>query len=370
MSGRSADLVARLAEAGEAGDWRELPGLLRAQLFDAVPKGPLDERPITVDQTHVSVVVGQRLVVKWMRAPVRHPRAVDLLGHLAAVGFRATPTPYAAVFTDDARTPAALVALVTAYLPDARDGWDWCVEAVVDHFRGTGPADLGPVLGDLTARLHAALATPSPVFAEPVRWSADPVWRLDRSRVLTEAVELTGRAGGEPQPDDECEHDRRWLAERVEALRADMAAASLVDQTWVMPLHGDLHVGQVLRWRDGDAVADFDGNPVLRGEPLQEPAARDVAQMRTSLAHVAQVANRRTEGRYAELANTWTEQTMRDFLTAYRHGLADAGVEHVFDERLLRPFEVEQECRELVYAARFLPRWRYAPMAVLRSWYE
>jgi maltokinase len=37
------------------------------------------------------------------------------------------------------------------------------------------------------------------------------------------------------------------------------------------------------------------------------------------------------------------------------------------DEALLAAFEVEQLCRELVYAARFLPRWRYAPMATLRA---
>ena len=37
------------------------------------------------------------------------------------------------------------------------------------------------------------------------------------------------------------------------------------------------------------------------------------------------------------------------------------------DQALLAAFEVEQECRELVYAARFLPRWRYAPMATLRA---
>jgi hypothetical protein len=42
----------------------------------------------------------------------------------------------------------------------------------------------------------------------------------------------------------------------------------------------------------------------------------------------------------------------------------------IFDPRLLRPFEVEQECRELLYAARFLPRWRYAAMGVLRSWFD
>jgi maltokinase len=45
------------------------------------------------------------------------------------------------------------------------------------------------------------------------------------------------------------------------------------------------------------------------------------------------------------------------------------GKSEIFDERLLAAFAVEQEARELIYAARFLPRWTYAPMSVLRSWY-
>jgi maltokinase len=57
-------------------------------------------------------------------------------------------------------------------------------------------------------------------------------------------------------------------------------------------------------------------------------------------------------------------------LAAYRARLDELGAGEILDERLLRPFAVEQECRELIYAARFLPRWAYAPMGVLRSWYE
>jgi len=50
--------------------------------------------------------------------------------------------------------------------------------------------------------------------------------------------------------------------------------------------------------------------------------------------------------------------------TQRRHILAEVGPQ---DPALLAAFEVEQECRELVYAARFLPRWRYAPIATLRA---
>jgi maltokinase len=56
-------------------------------------------------------------------------------------------------------------------------------------------------------------------------------------------------------------------------------------------------------------------------------------------------------------AATWIAATRDAFLAAVGP----------VDERLLAAFEVEQECRELVYAARFLPRWRYAPMATLRA---
>ena len=39
----------------------------------------------------------------------------------------------------------------------------------------------------------------------------------------------------------------------------------------------------------------------------------------------------------------------------------------LFDERLLRPLEVAQECHEYVYAAGFLPRWRYVPDLAIRA---
>lgn len=44
-----------------------------------------------------------------------------------------------------------------------------------------------------------------------------------------------------------------------------------------------------------------------------------------------------------------------------RDELADHGASSLFDERLLRPLRVAQELHELVYAARYLPGWRYVP---------
>jgi maltokinase len=163
--------------------------------------------------------------------------------------------------------------------------------------------------------------------------------------------------------------DGEEVRARLPAMMAALAALSDAVGTPAQRVHGDLHVGQVLRWREGLAVIDFDGNPAVdpATAALPQPAARDVAGMLRSLDHVGRIVDKQTGRRdHAELER-WIERSRRRFLSAYRRVLADAGRADLLDERLLPAFEVEQECRELVYAARFLPRWRYAPMAALRA---
>ncbi|MCW3839889.1 hypothetical protein ONA70_07235 [Micromonospora yasonensis] len=355
-TGASAALVEALATS------RAMTGL-RVRHFVPLARGPLGERPITVDQTNTSVVVGERVVVKWMRpaaGAVFLDRAPDLLAHLVAGGFTRTPTPYAAVYRDG--PDAGLAALVTRFLPDAADGWDWCVDALLDQLDGGPPADLAGDLGVLAGELHCALATPSGIIPAPVEVRRRD-WVTDGLAVLDQAHRFVGAAGDE---------EARWFTARVPRLAADIRRSREVDRAYVIPPHGDLHVGQILRWRDGLAVTDFDGNPTVAapGGAPTEPAARDVAQLRTSLLHVGQIADRRTEGRHRSAVADWCRRVVDDLLAAYLRTLDERGMAHLFDERLLRPFEVEQECRELCYAARFLPRWRYAPMGVLRSWYD
>ncbi|WP_084961425.1 hypothetical protein [Thermoactinospora rubra] len=309
--------------------------------------GPGVEREFSVDQTNHSVVVDERFVVKWITppAPVPHP-APELLGHLAAVGFAETAPPYAAVFLREGGREF-LVALVTGFLPGARDGWEWCVEEAV-----AGRVEFAAAVGGLAAGLHRALASfpgTAPGTAQP---GLDAASRAEAA--LREALELTGK-------DDE--EDGAWLATRAGAMRRELARLRDPAGSPAIRIHGDLHVGQILRWEGGYAVVDFDGNPTIPDAAPYQPAARDVAQLTTSLEHVAQVAVKR-RGLEPGRAREWAAEARERLLAAYRARARD-----LLDETLLRPFEVEQECRELIYAARHLPRWRYAPMGVLRTWY-
>jgi maltokinase len=307
------------------------------------------ERAIEVDQTHRSVVVGESVVVKWLiPAPPLPQPTPDLFAHLTAVGFEATARPYAAVSWRGAAGPELLLALVTGFLPGARDGWEWCVDEAV-----AGRTAFAADVGRLAAALHNAMATPSEVFPDPVRHAAaGPSWLTRAEEALSEALRLTDGPDG------------AWLARCAERMNEGLRALQGAGETPLIRIHGDFHVGQILRWRDGYAIVDFDGNPTVRDADPFQPVARDLAQLSTSIEHVGQVAVRRGDAAAGEIAG-WAAEARRLLLSAY----ADHVAAGLLDPSPLRAFEIEQECRELIYAARHLPRWRYAPMGVLRAWY-
>jgi maltokinase len=213
---------------------------------------------------------------------------------------------------------------------------------------------MGAPLGGLVAGLHRALATPSPVIVTPpkdVRADAIGEWRARAVATLDEALALT--AADDPVAGAALATLAPGMRTTIERLSSDGPIAT-------QPVHGDLHVGQVLAWSGGLAVIDFDGNPTLDADAnaLHQPVERDLAQMLSSLDHVGRIVDRRTEGAATDTIEGWIARTRREFLAA-------AGGEP--DRRILAAFEIEQECRELVYASRFLPRWRYAPLATLRA---
>ncbi len=126
--------------------------------------------------------------------------------------------------------------------------------------------------------------------------------------------------------------------------------------TTAIPIHGDLHVGQFLRWRDGLAVSDLDGDPLGPGT-LEGPPVKDVASLVQSLDHVGRIV----EGRRCASVAGWIRDASEGCLRSYRDELARLDASSLFDEELLRPLRVAQELHEFLYAARYLPGWRSVP---------
>jgi maltokinase len=348
-------------------DGTTVPDGFRISSPDATPAplGALDEQEMGVDQTHRSWVVGGQVVVKWMTEPLAGPHpAAARLRRLAASGFAGSPTLWGVV---EWREPVGgnwvPLAFAQSYLPGTEDGWTW---AVADARRALrlepGPAqDFAADLGGVIGRMHLALADdpPARLTHRLARQHADEA--LD---ALDLAVRLT-------EPHDPDSHALLTAHRpRIEAVLAGLADAV---GTAVLPVHGDLHVGQVLRSPDGGySVIDFDGNPTrtpaLRAEDA--PAACDVAGMLVSLENVGHVARHSAaagaDGAALDwTALAWTGHAQGLFLSGYRRALGSRP--DLYDPALVPAYSWEQVCREIVYAGQHnFWEWLYVPAASLR----
>jgi maltokinase len=354
--GAAEALIARLAQERPSDG-----SSLHWQRFDAAVEA-IGETALLVDQTHESVVVGDRAVVKWMVRAEETP-APKIVAHLAANGFSQMPQPWGYVSWDGGDGAIAL-AIVTEFLSGASDGWTWCVQDVGSFAKGE--MDLAAALvpaaqmGELLAHLHGALSTSSDVFIDPVEQATRTEidrWLTRAHLLLEEAVASVAATEG------------AHLRDRRDQIEAALCGMGDVDQTPTMPIHGDLHVGQILRWSGGYAVNDFDGNPVLPSveRSLPQSPARDVAGMLQSLDHVGRVVLRRVVGADPAMTVEWIAQAQREFLSSYTSRLAESERDYLLDQRLLLPFCVEQELREFLYAEQHMPRWRYVPDGAIRS---
>lgn len=312
------------------------------------------ERSIDVDQSNESVVVGDAAVVKRLVYTVPgNVRPMVLPAHLLAAGFDEMPAPLGNGGWRHADGVAPLVS-VSTYLPDAKDGWDWYVELLERSVEDRAVDAFGPAaeLGAMTARLHGALATPTEILAAPTTVAGEAIvagWVRSAEADLAAAIAaIDGEEGSR-------------LRERARAVHDELAPLGGIE-TVSIPIHGDLHVGQFLRWREGLAVSDLEGDPLGPGS-LEGPAARDVAALVQSLDHVGRIVERRR----SQSLVAWIREASARCLAAYRDELASLGASALFDERLVRPLRVAQELHEFVYAARYLPGWRYVPDRALAA---
>jgi maltokinase len=292
------------------------------------------ERSIGIDQSNTSIVVGERLVVKFYRRPAAgsHPE-IELGARLTEHGFPAVPALYGSVHYGD-----AAVASVHAYVPAAREGWDWAGDAVI-----AGRVDELERLGALTAQMHRVLAGLGGGSAGPAerdRWYAAAQAQLERA-LATSA--LSARAV--------LEEHREAIEARLEGLRGETPAA-------LSRVHGDYHVGQILNAGGRLWIIDFEGEPGRSLDERRQPGSplRDVAAMLRSFDHLARHVDRDRQPVGAAAVDRWIAAAREAFLGGYGR----------LDQPLLRAFEVEKECYEFTYAATYLPQWAYVAEGGMR----
>jgi trehalose synthase-fused probable maltokinase len=346
------------------------------------PGGPREiagwsERSLGADQSNTSSVLGERLLLKAFRhlEPGLNPD-LELTAFLSEDrGLRLVPALAGSAEHVDRDGSVTTVAILEELVPDAEDAYETTVDRLAAWIAAPGEVALefatedAAELGTALAELHASLAAPGEVegFAPRTadaddlrRWRVHGEERLDAALVLLADDPVVG-----PDLRDWAGPIRRRLA--------------ILEETSPPPLltrvHGDLHLGQILRTPDGFVMVDFEGEPMRPIEDRRRPASplRDVAGLLLSFDHVSSSAERRAAergwppGSHAGLdIAAWRRRSRERLLGAYRAGLRRKGAPFAVDEGLLDGLAVAKECDEFVYAATYLPDWLYAPHAGMR----
>jgi maltokinase len=316
---------------------------------------------ISTEQSNTSLVYGETAILKLFRRlePGLNPdveihdalrqaenkHIAPLLGHIEILD------------TDPANEPAT-VAMLQTFVPNASDGWRLATSSVRDLYAegdlhadevGGDFAGESERLGEATASVHADLAQVLPT--EP----ADRDWYTAVAAQMTERLE----AALAVVPD---------LAEHADALRALYAAVADTTEPVVRQrVHGDLHLGQVLRTTTGWIVLDFEGEPArpLAARRELDTPLRDVAGMLRSFDYAARhmLVEQPGDPQRAYRAQEWAERNRRAFCEGY--SAAAGSVPLSGESALLRAFEADKAVYECVYEARNRPHWLMIPLSSL-----
>jgi maltokinase len=154
------------------------------------------------------------------------------------------------------------------------------------------------------------------------------------------------------------------LAEHADGLRKLYAAVAESREPVVRQrVHGDLHLGQVLRTATGWIVLDFEGEPArpLAARRELDSPLRDVAGMLRSFDYAARhmLVEQPDDSQRAYRAQEWAARNRAAFCTGYSNA---SGLDPCGESPLLRAFEADKAVYECVYEARNRPHWLMIPL--------
>jgi maltokinase len=331
-------------------------GMLRfCRMPGAEIEAGLDSLVLTGEQSNTSLVFGESAIFKVFRRITPGPNPdLEVASALTQLGSSHIAEPFGWVETriDGATT---VLAILSRYLRAASDGWSLAATSVRDLYaseEGTRAAEAGgdfageaERLGTATAQVHRDLADAfgrSELEPEAIRELAEQMYRRLDMAIAT--VPELGR-----------------YADKVGDAYSDLA--KLIEPVPAQRVHGDYHLGQVMRTQTGWVVLDFEGEPAtpLAQRRARSSPLRDVAGMLRSFDYAArhQLVTHPDAASLAPRAADWVRRNSDAFCAGYAAG---GGLDPAQNSVLLRAMLLDKAVYEVVYEARNRPTWVPIPL--------
>ena len=351
------------------------------------------------DQSNTVAFVDERFVMKLVRRfePGPNPE-LETLRVLANHGFSRSPAFVGALEYNQPEGGGGALALVQRYVTHQGTGWEYSVNELRRYYElvaaKTPPIEeaasptpppffaamqrwylhSAAVLGRRTAELHLTLAgATEPAFvAEPLdmftlagemRARADVVLDLLDSRLAALPEPIAPQAAA-------LLNARAAIVDRFDDLRA------IRDGGRRIRIHGDYHLGQVLRVEEDFVILDFEGEPArpMADRRAKQSPLKDVAGMVRSFSYAAYAAlfsftvhAPEDAAALESWAAAWQRWVADAFVQEYRAAIGDSSVipsDEAFT-RLLRAMTLDKALYELAYELNHRPEWIRIPLAGL-----
>ncbi len=373
----------------------------------------------SAEQSNTSILFGDRLIMKlFRRQDVGVNPDCEVGRYLTEkANFDRVP-PFAGSIEYESKDGQNLtLVMLQGLVVNEGDGWKWTIEELDRYYENCATATLPENLGDdlatplelsaqapsdaakehvglylesaatlgkRTAEMHLALGSPTvdPAFS-PEPFASEDLQSLIKGLqdhaasvfdVLKERVANL--------PDELLEIAASVLSRRRRILQ-HFAAFSSRDSGSPLPqrirIHGDYHLGQVLRVKTDFVILDFEGEPArpLAYRRSKQCALKDVAGMLRSFSYAAYATLvNYTARRPQDLATLepwarfWERSVAAEFLRAYRQAAQGADflpADESDFQNLLDAFLLDKALYEVLYELNSRPAWVRIPLMGIMS---
>ncbi|HEX6858195.1 MAG TPA: aminoglycoside phosphotransferase [Streptosporangiaceae bacterium] len=309
---------------------------------------------LSVEQSNTSLVFGDSAILKVFRRLFAGPNPdLEITSALARLGSSDIARPLGSVSSRLDGEPV-LLAVLSEFQRGACDGWQLALTSLRDLYaRATDrAAEAG---GDFAGEAHRLGAATARVHADLARAFGTQTLNPE---------ELAGLAGQMTLKLKEASAEVPALATFADKIATAYAAlAEITEPVTVQRIHGDYHLGQVLRSRSGWVLLDFEGEPLVPLDRRRDlaPALRDVAGLLRSFDYAARhlLVGHPDASRLSGTALEWVARNSAAFCEGYAE-------EHGSDPRdqaiLLRALMLDKAVYEVMYEARHRPSWQDIPL--------